>query len=46
MLLQRQTRCCMKCGYTFTFIQGDLILELFPKCPKCGSILTRKRFFI
>ena len=46
MLFQQQTRRCLKCGQTFTFIQGDLILELFPKCPKCGSHITIKVPFL
>lgn len=46
MLLQHQTRRCLRCGKTFTYVQGDLIFELFPKCPKCGSHLTIKTSFI
>ena len=46
MFLTHQTRRCLRCGHTFTFTQGDLIFELFPKCPKCGSHLTFKNHFI
>lgn len=46
MYFKPQKRRCMSCGYTFTYMQGDLIFEMFPKCPKCGSILTRKVQFI
>ena len=41
-----QTRRCMSCGHTFTYMQCDLIFAVFPKCPKCGSWLTRKVRFI
>ena len=46
MFLTHQTRRCLRCGHNFTYIQGDLIFDLLPKCPKCGSHLTFKKHFI
>ncbi|MBD5286008.1 MAG: hypothetical protein HDS27_00490 [Bacteroides sp.] len=46
MFCKPQTRRCLRCGHSFTYMQGDLIFELFPKCPKCGSLLTCKSTFI
>ena len=42
MYLKPKKRRCLRWGHIFTYMQGDLIFELFPKCPKCGSHLTCK----
>lgn len=37
MFIEFQSRICMSCGHVYSHILGGIILNLHPKCPKCGS---------
>lgn len=42
MITEIQKRRCLNCGHEFTHTDGDFVLVLFPRCPKCGVFFTRK----
>lgn len=42
VLIEVQKRKCLRCGHTFSHTLGGIILDMAPKCTKCGSRITIK----